>query len=370
MKILALEPYYGGSHQAFLDGWRSRSRHDFTCLTLPPYKWKWRMRHSAVTFADEAAQAMAEGQSWDMIWCSDMLNLASFLGLAPAALRHLLVIIYFHENQLTYPVRYKDDRDFHFSFTNLTSALAADQVWFNSRYHQDSYLEALAGYCRKMPDYQPTAAIGQIRDKALIMSPGIQEIPHKPRSGQGPLHILWAARWEYDKDPETFFQAVDLLAERQVEFRLSVAGEHFKRYPKIFDEARERHAERIVHWGYQPDRQAYEAVLQEADVMVSTARHEFFGIGVLEAALAGAFPLVPRDLAYPETMRYNEGHEDFFYEGGPEELAHRLGELATQKTADTLWQGSDKRARRCAERYLWQHRVPIMDEAIERLLEG
>ncbi|MHC4927823.1 MAG: tRNA-queuosine alpha-mannosyltransferase domain-containing protein, partial [Planctomycetota bacterium] len=43
--ILVLESYYGGSHKAFLDGWLGRSEHDFTLLSLPPNKWKWRMRH-------------------------------------------------------------------------------------------------------------------------------------------------------------------------------------------------------------------------------------------------------------------------------------------------------------------------------------
>ena len=51
MRILALEPYYGGSHRAFLDGWVQRSRHEWTLHTLPPNKWKWRMRHAAVTLA-------------------------------------------------------------------------------------------------------------------------------------------------------------------------------------------------------------------------------------------------------------------------------------------------------------------------------
>ena len=35
MKVLALEPYYGGSHKAFLDGWQKHSRHEFTVLGLP-----------------------------------------------------------------------------------------------------------------------------------------------------------------------------------------------------------------------------------------------------------------------------------------------------------------------------------------------
>ncbi len=56
MNILALEPYYGGSHQALLDGWIAHSRHHWTLLTLPPHKWKWRMRHAAVTLAEKAGE--------------------------------------------------------------------------------------------------------------------------------------------------------------------------------------------------------------------------------------------------------------------------------------------------------------------------
>ena len=52
MRVLALNPYHGGSHRAFLDGWMANSRHRFTLLTLPAHHWKWRMRHAAVTFAE------------------------------------------------------------------------------------------------------------------------------------------------------------------------------------------------------------------------------------------------------------------------------------------------------------------------------
>ncbi|MHC4677644.1 MAG: tRNA-queuosine alpha-mannosyltransferase domain-containing protein, partial [Planctomycetota bacterium] len=123
MRILALEPYYGGSHKALLDGWSARSRHEWTVLTLPAYKWKWRMRHAAVTFADEVGRLAAEGRQWELLFCSDILNLAEFLGLAPRCVRELPAIIYFHENQLTYPVRLESERDYQFAVTNMTSAL-------------------------------------------------------------------------------------------------------------------------------------------------------------------------------------------------------------------------------------------------------
>ena len=131
MRILAIEPYYGGSHRAFLDGWVGASGHDWTVLHLPARKWKWRMRHSAVTCAEQGRARMAGGETWDAIVCSDMLPLAEFLGLAPAEVRQWPTVVYFHENQLTYPVRTDDPRDLHFGFSNMVTALAATAVWFN-----------------------------------------------------------------------------------------------------------------------------------------------------------------------------------------------------------------------------------------------
>ncbi|GAG23563.1 unnamed protein product, partial [marine sediment metagenome] len=127
MNVLALEPYYGGSHQAFLDGWIARSRHQWTTLTLPPHKWKWRMRHASVTFAESARQRGAADRPWNVLFASDMLNLAEFLGLAEEAVRRVPAVAYFHESQFTYPVRRSDARDLHFALTNTTTALAAAQ---------------------------------------------------------------------------------------------------------------------------------------------------------------------------------------------------------------------------------------------------
>ena len=80
-KILSLQPYFGGSHRAFLEGWIKHSRHTFDVLTLPAYKWKWRMRHAAVTFAEEVHRRRAPAH--DLVFATDMLNLAEFRGLCP-----------------------------------------------------------------------------------------------------------------------------------------------------------------------------------------------------------------------------------------------------------------------------------------------
>jgi glycosyltransferase involved in cell wall biosynthesis len=56
-----------------------------------------------------------------------------------------------------------------------------------------------------------------------------------------------------------------------------------------------------VHFGFAPDDE-YVDLLLAADVVVSTAEQEFFGIAVVEAMYAGAFPVLPARLVYPERI--------------------------------------------------------------------
>jgi len=369
MQILALEPYYGGSHHAFLNGWSRASRHDWTILSLPPYKWKWRMRHAAVTFADEVRDRAQQGQRWNALFCSDMLNLAEFRGLVGNALGALPTVCYFHENQLTYPVRFEHERDYQFAMTNMTSALAADAVWFNSAFHRDSFLAALEGFLKRMPDHQPTDAIDDIRLKTHIHPPGISPWPERAERQPGPLHILWAARWEHDKNPEDFFEALRLLQSRGIAFRLSVIGEQFRESPEVFARARHEFADHIDRWGYQEHRADYVAALSGSDVFVSTANHEFFGLSAIEATLAGAYPLLPRRLAYPEIFDGPGGDAPapFFYDGTPLGLAEKLTEAArTLAQGISLYERTDK-LREQLRRFEWPALAPRLDDAIEQL---
>ena len=371
MEVLALEPYYGGSHRAFLDGWRAGSRHAWTVLGLPPFKWKWRMRHAPVTFADDVAARTTAGQAWDILLCSDMLNLAEFLGLAPERVRRLPSVAYFHENQLTYPYRHEDERDYQYCFSNIATALAATAVWFNSAFHRDEFLEAIPVFFRRMPDHQPWDVVDRIRAKSAVRPPGIDPPPARPPRAPGPLRILWAARWEFDKDPDTFFGALKLLKERGVDFRVSVLGEQFRDAPPVFERARGDFGGHIDRWGYQESRADYEAALAEADVVVSTARHEFFGIGVVEAVAAGAWPLVPDRLAYPEVLaELRDAPGPVFYKGGSEELARALEELAARVAGHALWQGDPGRGVRAVRRFLWDALAPELDDALQAAAEG
>ncbi len=366
MRILALNSYHGGSHQAFLEGWIVHSRHEFDVLTLPAYKWKWRMRHAAVTFAEQLAHPDRGAQPWDVLFCTDMLNLAEFRGLCHHRVRTLPTIVYFHENQLTYPNRESGERDLHFAFTNVTTCLAADAVWFNSAFHCESFLAAVAQWMHRMPDYQLLDAADRIHAKASIHSPGI-EIP-APRSARraGPLRVLWVSRWEHDKDPDTFFEALTLLQQQHVDFRLAVLGESYGTSPACFATAREQLAEHIDHWGYAASREQYLGRLRDADVVVSTALHEFFGIAVVEAAAAGCFPLVPRRLAYPEVLG---DHGDFFHDGTASGIAKRLTELSQRVAGSGMCWRAERTSAAIASRFAWPSTATRMDRAIERVCD-
>jgi len=371
MNILALEPYYGGSHKAFIDGLSKVSKHTWTLLTLPAHKWKWRMRHSAITFASQAATLIKKSQSWELLFCSDMLNLAEFAALSPVEFCSLPKVIYFHENQLTYPVRVEDERDYQFAMTNLTSVLAADAVWFNSRFHMDSFLEALTKFLKSMPDHQPFEAIEKIRAKSSVYPPGIADFPCRPVRSPGPMRILWAARWEHDKNPEDFFEALGILKTENVPFRVSVIGQSFRDRPEVFEQAHCHFQEHIDLWGYQQSRDDYERALSQADVIVSTSNHEFFGIGVVEAIAAGVYPLVPNRLSYPEILGLGriEGAEQFFYDGTVRDLANKLNQLTARIKNDTLWPVTISPAS-LTDNLKWRNLANRCDEALEQIRQA
>ncbi len=365
LRILALEPYYGGSHRSFLDGWKKHSRHEFTILGLPAYKWKWRMRHSALTLAAQVDELVAGGESWELLFCSDMLPLAEFCGLTDPKIAALPRVFYFHENQLTYPNQTASDRDHHFAFTNFISAACANEVWFNSLYHLEVFHEAIQQFLKRMPDYVPIDTVAQLRSKSVVHSPGVPLSPARRRRQPGPLRILWAARWEHDKGPDDFFEALGLL-KGHCELELFVLGESFNSSPPVFDQARAIFANEIRQWGYVESDSDYQQILGSVDVVVSTAHHEFFGIAVAEAAAAGVIPIVPHRLAYPEVIREID-HPHCIYDGTVLNLVEKLrwwsSKIGSLTNETTEIQSS-------MARYYWAQRAEEMDKAVVRLCQN
>jgi glycosyltransferase involved in cell wall biosynthesis len=357
MKVLFVEPFYGGSHRFFADRVAALSCHEVELVTLSAAFWKWRMRGAHLSLAAKIEERRGR---FDRLLTTDMLSLAELGGTMPW-LAAVPSIVYFHENQLSYPVPKGEAPDVHFGFTNISTALAADRLVFNSRFHLEGFVGGVDPFLRAMPDRRPRRLEERLRSKSEVVFPGVES----EELGRGrvvrrrgkPLTILWNHRWEFDKRPEVFFRVLGRLAADGLDFKVHLLGENFQVKPKPFLEAKEQLGERIATFGFLPSREEYIRALWDSDVVVSTAVQEFYGIAVMEAACCGCRPILPRRLAYPELYG-----EECLYDG-EEELEERLRQFIAGGIAGKEMDAAPRRA--LAEAHDVRRSVSLLDRIIE-----
>ena len=311
-QILILEPYFTGSHADWLRGYQRYSRHEVVALTMPGHFWQWRMMGGAITLAREF---MAADLHPDMIVATDMLDLTTFLALTRTRTAGIPSAFYFHENQLTYP-RQKPKKEP--GFINFVSALAADHVFFNSPFHMNNFFDALPRLLKNYGDFNELDSIERLRAKSDVLPLGVdlrRFDPFRAACDDPPL-IVWNHRWEPDKNPDAFFGALYRLQEDGLDFRVALLGQNFRQEPTEFEAARERLGERVIHYGYAEDFAAYARLLWSAQVVVSTAYHDFFGVSVTEAIACGCFPLLVNRLNYPNLIPEEFHAATLFPKGG------------------------------------------------------
>jgi glycosyltransferase involved in cell wall biosynthesis len=275
-------------------------------------------------------------------------------------------LVYFHENQLTYPLAPGEHMDYQFGFTDITTALAANRVLFNSRTHRDAFFSRLPDFLRMMPEYRPNWVVDEIRSKADVLYPGCR-FPGNLSSGANSLRelpplIIWNHRWEFDKNPDDFFYALDTVLEKGVEFRLALLGENTQAIPKAFMGARDRYEGRIVQYGYVKSRQAYINWLKRGSIIISTAQQENFGISVVEAIRYGCVPLLPARLVYPEIIP-DVFHSDVLYKD-KYELAQKLSRLISNYSG---FQELRRELSKEMGRFAWENLIARYDEELEKL---
>jgi glycosyltransferase involved in cell wall biosynthesis len=308
MKALLLSAYAASSHVhwqrslvAMASSWQWRQ------LSLPPRYFSWRVRGNPLYWSQVERAALE--QPWDVLVATSMVDLATLRGLVPS-LGAVPALLYFHENQFAYPRRAQQSSLLEAQMVSLYAALAADALAFNSAYNRDSFVDGVAALLARLPDRVPPGVPQQLRDKALVLPvpidlgataqaaaawPGEQGDP-----GQRPLRLLWSGRFEYDKGGEGLLDLLQQLEQRGLDYELAVTGQQFRDSPPVFARIEAQFSHRLVHFGFIEAADSLQALRQAADMVLSTALHEFQGLAVLEAVACGCLPVVPDRLAYPE----------------------------------------------------------------------
>lgn len=317
MKILIIEPYFTGSHAAWAHGYQNHSRHQIEILSLTGQYWKWRMHGGAVTLAHCFLKIK---QLPDLILATDMLDLTTFLSLTRKHTSDIPIAIYFHENQLCYPWSPEDrdvqnNRDKHYGFINYTSALATDALLFNSKYHQQAFFAELLLLLKHFPDHRGLDNVEKIKHKSSVLYLGLDlekfDNFKSETKNETPL-ILWNHRWEYDKNPTDFFNALFALADRGLKFQIAVLGENFSNQPEKFENARARLGSRVRQFGFADSFEDYAHWLLKSDIIPVTSIQDFFGASTVEAIYCGAYPLLPNRLAFPEIFSLKNNPDNFY----------------------------------------------------------
>ncbi len=302
MRILLLSAYDAASHQRWHQGLLAAlPAHQWQVLTLSPRFFNWRIRGNSLYWAFAERQILDQG--FDLILATSMVDLATLKGLVPS-LALTPAIVYFHENQFAYPANNRQHPGLEPQMVNLYSALAADSIVFNSDYNRQSFIAGVAQLLKKLPDAVPAGIEQTLLQRSLSIPVPLEADcyrQHQPRL-DSPLHIVWNHRWEYDKGPDRLLALIQGLVEKNIDCAFSILGERFRRVPGEFEQIKSllmaTNSVSLKHWGFVPELSDYRQLLATADVVLSTALHDFQGLSVMEAVAAGCLPLVPDRLCY------------------------------------------------------------------------
>lgn len=362
LHILLISPFHGrSSHAAWAGGWQRHSRHRIEIVDLPDQAWAWRLKGGCVPLWERLS---ARREEPDLIVATSLTCLTSLFGLlrrSPLAAKPL--VYYMHENQLTYPIRQGAKRDAQQVLRQFHSQLAADEVWFNSAYNRDSWLAKLPRFMERFADFQGREHFPEIERRSIVMPVGLDLPRPTPKLVQGERPtLLWNQRWEWDKGTDTFVKLLKILGPEAL-FDAVLLGETPLGEDELRRQAREILGSRLLHEGWCP-REQYLMWLDSAEFTISTSRHEFFGISVLESAARGVFTLAPRDLSYPEVLP-KELHAHCLYRS-LRDLVERV-RLYLENRESFLEQRRE--LREAARRFGWPSLVDTYDNRAERVVE-
>jgi hypothetical protein len=313
LDILALEPFYGGSRRAMLETVIRCSRHRWTLLRLPPRRMERRLTTAANWFAEQL------NRHWvgkvDVLFTSEAMNLANLHRLVPAVAAAPSVV-YFHDNQLPAPgATEKKGHD----LVNISTSGAATEIWFNSRFHMESFLKRAATLLAEFPEMSRRDPVAELRSKSRHMPPPIDlrivdQVRRAERIVKQPRTIFVETR---EAETDLLNAALQSVKNSGEDFSLITIGPA----NRISDSWKRRTI------GESDDLEHIRG-LCESRIFLSVRPRSPFDLHFVRALLAGCIPVVPDTGAYLELLP-ERLHSSYTYPPQPEDLADRLLQMLT-----------------------------------------
>ncbi len=286
LDILALEPFFGGARKSMLDTVIRGSRHRWTLLKLPPRRIERRLAAAAQWFSEQLTRHWV-GQV-DVLFTSEAMNLSDLYRGVPQLARKPAVV-YFHDNELP-TVNAKTDRAL--DLVNLTTAQAATELWFNSRYHLKTFLARASAMVDRHHELSARSPIPDITAKAKVMSPP-DELGIIRQMGS--LNVKRDLRTIFvdtrEADISLLNEAFMVLRTRGEKYQLVTVGPVDGLTPGL---PRRTVSER--------DEDSQVIGLYQSGVHISAHRHAMADHHAVRALTVGCWPVYPKTGVYPELL--------------------------------------------------------------------
>ena len=314
LDILALEPFYGGVRRAMLESLIRASRHRWTLFKLPPRRMERRLTAAAHWFSEQLARHWVG--KVDVIFTSEAMNLADLIRLMPPLGRKRSVV-YFHANQLPPP---ESPHHSALDLVNLNTAMAANEIWFNSVWHLQTFLHRASALVDRHSELSNRNPMPQLAAKSHLVYPPtnldlVHEMMAGPKIAREPHTIFVNTR---DADCQLLNQAMAVLKLRQEKFHLMTVGPTEELDPNL---PRTTLPEN--------DEVVQVQAMRKCDVILSVKPDAPSDHHMLMAIAAGCWPAVPDAAVYRE-MIPESLQDDCVYRIDPGALATRLQDIWDQ----------------------------------------
>lgn len=177
--------------------------------------------------------------------------------------------------------------------------------------------------------------------------------------------VVYSSRWDKEKNPRLFLEIADLVLEKipDTTFVVCTGADKLRSNQtellQCLNNAMRQHPGKIVlKEGL--SKKEYYATLAESKIQINTADQDFVSFTLLEASVAGCYPIYPYFRSFPETFQHIPG---FMYERG--DARHAAKMVAEILSRDDLWTADEVGRREWIHKRFdltWKRMLAVMNQ--------